>query len=368
MIGSEPIPVEEAACQHCSNKEKKPRDRNTVTAGLALRHAKEHKPEKFDKHKEELYRYVQGCDDCNGETKAIHLICALSPGDMLTLTAAVESLVKHYPGRYHISISGTAGKEIWEHNPHIAASPCKGVIQTIDMKYPSVHESNSRHVPFINGYCEYLGTTLGIPIPLSTNRPHLYLSEEEKGWINQVQQETGANIPFALVDAGVKPDYTTKQWPVEYYQKVVDETRHQIQWVQVGATEHDHSLLDNVLDFRGKTDLRQLIRLVYHCQFAVGPVTFLQHICAAWEKPYVCLLGGREPVTWVSYPLQQTLHTMGQLDCCKKKACWKSLVIKGDRPCDSPVLTGIRPVGKCMAMILPEEVIRLVNKLCVKSA
>jgi ADP-heptose:LPS heptosyltransferase len=117
------------------------------------------------------------------------------------------------------------------------------------------------------------------------------------------------------------------------------------------------------MDLRGKTDTRQLIRLVYHSKGGIGPVTFLQHICAAWQKPYVCLLGGREPVTWVSYPFQHILHTVGQLSCCKEYACWKSRVLgPSDSLCEQPVLDGLRPVGRCMSLIRPQEAINLINR------
>jgi ADP-heptose:LPS heptosyltransferase len=127
--------------------------------------------------------------------------------------------------------------------------------------------------------------------------------------------------------------------------------------------------LDNVLDLIGRTDQRQLIRLTYHAVGGLGPSTYLQHLMAAWEKPYVCLLGGREPVTWVQYPKQTTLHTMGALDCCRNSACWKSRVVPIDKLpekntclCKFPVLGLKMPVAKCMAMIKPEEVLLVLDK------
>jgi len=100
----------------------------------------------------------------------------------------------------------------------------------------------------------------------------------------------------------------------------------------------------------------------------VGPITFLQHLCAAFEKPYVALLGGREPVSWVQYPLQTTLHTMGKLSCCRTKACWRSRVVRlndgGEQDsslCEQPVTTFARPVGRCMAIIKPVEAIRAIE-------
>ena len=57
--------------------------------------------------------------------------------------------------------------------------------------------------------------------------------------------------------------------------------------MQVGAKEHDHPKLDGAIDLRNKTDHRQLIRLAWHSCGGLGPVTYLQHLCAAWEKRFV---------------------------------------------------------------------------------
>jgi hypothetical protein len=73
-------------------------------------------------------------------------------------------------------------------------------------------------------------------------------------------------------------------------------------------------------------------------------------------------------VIWTQYPLQTTLHTMGRLPCCRTRACWRSRVVAlGDGSeqdsslCEMPVLDFQRPVGKCMAMIEPLDVIRAIE-------
>lgn len=43
-------------------------------------------------------------------------------------------------------------------------------------------------------------------------------------------------------------------------------------------------------------------RLVLTLQELDGPITLLQHLFAAFEQPYVALLGGREPVMWTQCP------------------------------------------------------------------
>lgn len=297
------------------------------------------------------------------------LHCPLSPGDVMTLTAAIESLHAAYPGEYLTDVRTTA-PEIWDHNPHITkiADGDRDAMR-LHMEYPQIHHSSERAINFLGCYTEYLSAVLKRPIPLITNRPHLYLSDEEKGWMTMPQEHYhgGRRVPYAIVVAGTKNDYTTKQWPVEHFQAVVDATLGKWQWVQIGDDGHDHPRLKNVIDLVGKTNHRMLHRLVYHCQAGIGPVTYLLHLCAAFEKPYVYLAGGREPVTWISYPRCHVLHTMGALPCCQTP-CWRSRVIKlgdGDSKdahlCDRPIVGITKPAAQCMAMIKPEQAISILG-------
>lgn len=300
--------------------------------------------------------------------KKLILRCDLSPGDVTTVTAALESLHTLYPGQYLTDVRVPKGcRDIFAHNPHITPLGADEAT-TIKLNYPTVHQSNNRATPFLEGYTLDLGNSLGVPLHLTTNRPHLYLSRDEK-------KAAPFNLarPYWIVNAGVKHDFTAKQWPVESYQAVVDATCDRMQWVQIGEAnpKHDHEPLANVIDLRGRTTPRQMIHLAAHASGAIGPVTWLQHLMAAFEKPYVCLLGGREPTQWVQYPYQHTLHTVGTLDCCKTRACWKSRVVPlgdGDKKdteslCKYPVLGGAKPVAKCMAMIRPAEVLAILERI-----
>jgi ADP-heptose:LPS heptosyltransferase len=292
----------------------------------------------------------------------------------MTLTAAVESLHAAYPGKYLTDVR-TSCPAIWEHNPHITSlQDEKPGTLAIDMHYPQINRSNQTPVNFLSCYTEYLGDRLNVPLRLATNRPHLYLSDEEKSWMTMPQQHFthGRRTRYWIVVAGTKRDYTCKQWPVEHYQEVVDRTRGKIQWVQIGEAGHQHPPLCGVIDVRGQTDHRQLIRLAYHADGGIGPVTYLLHLMAAFQKPYIYIAGGREPPTWISYQNVHCLHTVGQLPCCQTQACWKSRVVPlgdGDHKdrelCEHPIVGLERPAPKCMAMIRPSEVASILERFCV---
>lgn len=299
------------------------------------------------------------------------LHCPLSPGDILTMTVAVESIHKLYPGEFVTDVR-TPCPDIWEGNPWI--TPIKDndpKAMRIDMEYPQIHRSNQTPINFVSCYTEFLGEKIGKPLYATTNRPMIYLSDAEKSWITMLQEHFthGRKTPYGVLVAGSKCDYTIKQWPIEYYQEVVDKTLGHVQWVQIGEESHNHVRLKRCISLIGQTTHRMLHRLIYHCSIGVGPVTYLMHLCAAFEKPYVYIAGGREPATFLSYPKMHTLHTIGALPCCRNGSCWKSRVVplgdgdsKDNSLCELPVLGLESPVAKCMAMIQSNDVVQIVKR------
>ena len=81
-----------------------------------------------------------------------------------------------------------------------------------------------------------------------------------------------------------------------------------------GRRRDIHPALRGVLDLRGKTDLRQLVRLMHHAQGVLCPVSLLVHLAAGVEgrpdrlmtRPCVVVAGGREPMQWEAYPRHQS--------------------------------------------------------------
>lgn len=242
------------------------------------------------------------------------------------------------------------------------------------MEYPLINQSNQRPVHFLEGYCEYLAGQLGLPsLRPQEFRGDLYLSNDERGWMNQVEESTGYRGAFWLVNAGSKNDFTCKQWPLESYQQVVDHFRGRITFVQIGASEHNHRPLSGVIDLRGKTDHRQLIRLVYHAAGVLTGVSYPMHLAAAVPtraerrgyRPCVVVNGGREPPQWEQYPGHQFLHTIGALDCCAGGACWKSRVLPlgdGDQKDRDLCAQPVAGYPRCMWLITPDEVMRAIER------
>jgi ADP-heptose:LPS heptosyltransferase len=293
-----------------------------------------------------------------------------SPGDVLMLTATVRDIHACYPGEFQTDVR-TSVDQLWEHNPFL--TPLREDdpdVTTLRCNYPLIHRSNESPYHFVEAFTHYVNDKLALNVKPQEHAGQIFLHPREKAWISQVQERVRQEIPFWVVAAGGKFDCTAKWWESARYQQVVDHFYGRIQFVQIGELHHYHPPLRGVVDLRGLTDTRQLIRLVYHSQGALCGVTFLMHLTAAVEtkgkpaltRPCVVVGGGREPSQWEGYPHHQFLHTVGALPCCDKSSCWRSRTLPlGDGSkrdsSRSLCLNVVRGTPACMDLITAEEVI-----------
>ncbi|HRI16234.1 MAG TPA: glycosyltransferase family 9 protein [Verrucomicrobiota bacterium] len=297
-----------------------------------------------------------------------------SPGDIVMLTAAVRDLHRHNPGAFVTDVR-TACPDLWKHNPYVTAlRESERGVEVIDCEYPLIDECNTRPTHCLNGFAEFLAQRLGVPCRMTACRGDIHLSAHEKSLPSQIRRRTGFDLPFWIVVAGGKFDYTIKWWDPARYQAVVDHFRGRLLFVQVGERGHHHPELKGVMDLRGQTSLRQLIRLIHHAQGVLCPVTSLMHLAAAVEcrpgrpslRPCVVVAGGREPPHWEAYPGHQFIHTVGMLPCCAQGGCWRArTVARGDGDeRDAPDRLCVDVVGHlphCMDLITADEVIRRIE-------
>ncbi len=299
----------------------------------------------------------------------------LSPGDVVMLTAAVRDLHRTHPGRFLTDVR-TACPNLWQHNPHLTPlKPKTKGVRSLVCHYPLIHKSNTAPYHFIHGFIEYLNQELGLQIRPTEFRGDIHLSRQEQQSPGLVEQRLGAPRPYWLIAAGGKYDYTVKWWHRRRWQQVVDHFRDRLLFVQVGDKANYHPSLKGVLDFRGKTSLRELILLVHHADGVVCPVTLHMHLAAAVPLPAgrkrlrhcIVVAGGREPAHWEQYPGHHFLHTIGQLDCCATGGCWKARTVPlGDgSPLDKPesLCRNVTRQGmpKCMEMISVGQVCELIQ-------
>jgi hypothetical protein len=289
------------------------------------------------------------------------------------LTAAVRELHRHYPGRF-LTDTRTLFPELWAHNPHVV--PLEDGLEVETLGCDSLFVARSGQIPshYIHSFLDFLNRRLDLRLEIAEFRGDVYLSDRERAMPSVIQEVAGKDAPYWVICAGGKHDITIKWWAAERYQKAVDHFRGRIQFVQVGQRGHFHPRLEGTMDLRGRTDLRQLIRLIYHAEGVVCGVTSLMHLAAAVPvppnrpglRPCVVIAGGREPPHWEAYPGHQFIHTVGALECCRHDGCWKSRTrALGDgEPEDEPEKRCVAVLGdlpRCMHLIRAEEVIRRIE-------
>lgn len=300
----------------------------------------------------------------------------LCPGDTLMLTAALRDLHHSYPARYETDVR-TPFPALWKNNPYLSPLCESGNnVRILDCHYPLVNNSNNQSSHFLQGYIEYLNDSLDLNIRLSCFKGTIFLSSTERSMPIVFDGQDLSHLEgYWIIVAGGKYDYTTKWWSHTRFQKVVDHFRNTLTFVQVGNLTDYHPKLDHAIDLRGKTGLRDLIRLMYHAKGVLTPVTFMMHLSAAVDpppsptmlkRPCVVVAGGREPPHWEAYPTHQFIHTVGMLKCCRSGGCWKARVrALGDgdeKDLQENLCTDVvNDLPNCMNLIRASDVIRRIE-------
>lgn len=310
-----------------------------------------------------------------------------APGDVVMITAAVRDLHINHPGKFLIDVR-TSSMSIWESNPYLTPlEESDPRVEIYKLEYPLIHSSNQGPWHFSEAFTEEIEDKLGVRIKQRIGKGDIHIGPNEEVWGKTERQswfsEYGYDpeINYWILNAGWKNDFTCKMWPTERYQQLVDAFRDKIVFVQVGHSAHNHPTLDGVINLVGKTDDRQLIRLVWSSGGVVTPVSYPMTLAAAVpvragkcmgqpNRPCVVIAGGREPNQWQAHGNHQFIHCCGALPCCPTGGCWASRVKPvGDNDekdrrnmCKYVVKSEEgHELAYCMDMITADEVIRRMN-------
>jgi hypothetical protein len=146
------------------------------------------------------------------------------------------------------------------------------------------------------------------------------------------------NLPkfFSVIQPNSKKSYTpNKQWEISNYQIVIDNQKN-IKWLQVGAD--NEFLLNNVLDFRGKTSLRELFYIVSKARFVFASEGLINHIASAFQIQSYVISSGFSSNNLSNYKNTVFFDSIGS---CGNSPCWllKECGVNG-KPC----LSNIDPI------------------------
>lgn len=275
-----------------------------------------------------------------------------SPGDILSMTAAIRDLALSHPD-LQIDVQSPC-PEIFENCPHIRKLDEKDSdVEVFNITYDEINESHWRGLHFTDAFRHDIEKKLGLKIKKTSNLPILWISELEKTWINQVEAEFGWKGPFWVLNAGCKPDNELKfyhRWP-EFVMKFNDYFGGTVRLVQVGHSSHIHPQLPGVYSLIGKTDLRQLIRLIYNSHGTIGPLSFQFVAATALQLPHVVIAAGKEGVRWHIQNNGRYIATNGALECCAYDGCW----LGGEKGKCKDLMPGGHP--RCFSLIEPRMIL-----------
>ena len=153
-------------------------------------------------------------------------------------------------------------------------------------------------------------------------RPYLFLRrwERSEGKLAENQIAIQSTTRAAATPLG------NKEWVPERFQAVVNSLSGKFKFVQLGAASDP--LLDNVVDLRGKTTLRQAAAVLSQSRLFVGLVGGLMHLARAADCQAVIVYGGRERPENSGYICNSNIATMPPCS-----PCWQRNRCDHDRVC-----------------------------------
>lgn len=220
----------------------------------------------------------------------IKLITNHHLGDVVILTAVIRNLLAEYP-EAEVDYAGPY-RAIFDFAP--------GLLTVL----PSAREVPAVYAPFsqktadggncVEGFSRSLFAALGLRMPYKFRHhaPVLELSEEDR-------EEARKYEDAIILNANWQECSQTKAYP--HWQEVVRMVP--ARFIRIGSSEdRDRGYdIEGVEDVRGKTTIRELVRMCAGCRAIVSPASAVVHIGAAFSKPTVCITGAREPMTLTSY-------------------------------------------------------------------
>jgi len=253
-------------------------------------------------------------------------------------------------------------------------------MQQIKVEYGKyIAQANKLKLHFVTAFHREFQAKTGVAVPVLHSKGDLHLPPDK-----MIKPPISGR--YWVIVPGHKSDFTTKAWSMTRWQQLVDKLQDKgIRVVQVGADHggNTNPMLDGVLNLVGKTNLRDALWLIKHAEGVICPITFFMHAAAAFDKPCICIAGGREHWWWEAYvnvegteifgPYAQPvvmphryLHTQGQLDCCIDRGCWKNKVLssepdKNKSYCRYPEGDDYgQQIPRCLKMITVDHVVEAV--------
>jgi ADP-heptose:LPS heptosyltransferase len=184
-------------------------------------------------------------------------------------------------------------------------------------------------------------------------RPYLFLrqTEREEGKIVDRQ------VAIQSITRAPELPMQNKEWLPERFQQVINALSDQFNFVQLGSRTDPK--LDNVVDLRGKTTLRQAAAIMSNSELFVGLASGLMHLARSIDCPAVIVYGGRERPEISGYMCNKNIRTSPPCS-----PCWQRNRCDHHRKCMTAieadvVVAGIKQILDCDRNQLSVEVVHV---------
>jgi ADP-heptose:LPS heptosyltransferase len=269
---------------------------------------------------------------------SIHLIRDRGLGDVLMCTPTLRVLKRKYPrSRIHFYTDlpdVVRGLSYIDRVLPVAERPALAVYMT--------YKQIGQVIPQPKHLATIMGEALAVAV--DDVRPDCVVSAEIVERFSNEWRHLPR--PHVLVQRRAGPWTPNKNWPDEYWQKLIRSLSQTATVIEIGDSPQDGSSPDlrNYLDLRGKTTVAELAACVAASDVLVAPVSGPVHIAAAVNTPSVVILGGYERPENTEYARNKVFYT--PLNC---SPCWLRT------PC--PIYR------ECLTQISPEAVEQAVIEL-----
>ena len=164
----------------------------------------------------------------------------------------------------------------------------------------------------IEQYCEVYGI----------ENPELkcYLTTSEDCWSDtRVRSEVGEE-KFVVIEPNSKTNYTpNRAYPFEKWQKIVDDLKEEVNFVQVGVS--GSKILNNVIDLTGKTSFRDTAKVIQMSELFISAEGGLVHVATAVNTKSIVLITGYQSEKMVAYPQNINVNISNHEVCGLKVSC-----------------------------------------------
>ena len=283
-------------------------------------------------------------------------------GDILMMTCAIRDFKASFP-KTRVGVHTTA-MHIWDNNPNIDHTFRMGSLSANKATVKIgpgflTNKSGLWDYHMANSFRMDIQNKMGLKITQGAVRPDIWLTEEEYNRKPVIDIDK----PYWIFIYGGEPGWPSKQY--HRWQEVINILKDDIQFVQLGVKGHPYPVLDNVINYVGKTEdrdtgIRDLFNIFLHSQGSLGLVSMHMHLSSAFNNPCVVLAGGREPASFTQFYGHQYIHNNGALPCVEQRACW-ACKLEGCKNLVDPTNTptqghNTKQIPKCVDIIEPEQI------------